>query len=289
MAEISLNVPRLKIPRFVWQAIVVFVAYYIAGKLGQATSEIRSSNIGPVWPAYGVALAAVVLCGYRIWSVLLAAAFFVASQSGVPIPTALGQSAGSVLAAVSGCFLLRRTGFDPSMSRLRDVLYLIVLGSLLSALVSSIIGVVVLYASGLEGYSGIVREWFVYWLGDATGVLLITPLVFAGPGLLRLVRPVRLAEFAVLVGLLVLASLAVFEIKLHIPALLLLPFVIWASIRFGVGGSALSALIVATIATVATALGQGPFSNNTPFISAMLLDVFFATLCASGLMLASLI
>src|SRR5262245_52298720 len=46
---------------------VVFVAYVVAGKLGQATTEIRSSNLGPVWPAYGVALAAVLLCGYRVW------------------------------------------------------------------------------------------------------------------------------------------------------------------------------------------------------------------------------
>ncbi len=290
MVEVSVNIGRPDVRRYFLQAVVVFIAYYVAGKLGQATTEIRSSNIGPVWPAYGVALAAVVLCSYRIWPVLLGATFLVASQSGVPVVTAFGQATGSVLAAVVGCFLLNRLEFDPAISRLRDVLSLIFLGSFASAFVSSSVGVAVLHSSGLQGYSGTAREWFVYWLGDATGVLLVTPLVFAGPAFLRLLaRPVSLAEFVALVASLILSSLVIFEAKLRIPALLLFPFVIWASIRFGVGGSALSALVVATIATIATALGQGPFSHDTTFVSALLLDVFFATLCVSGLMLSSLI
>src|ERR1700745_473569 len=41
------------------QMAIVFLAYLIAGKLGQAATSIRSGNLGPVWPASGVALAAV--------------------------------------------------------------------------------------------------------------------------------------------------------------------------------------------------------------------------------------
>ena len=44
----------------------VAVAYLVAGNLGQATSTIRSSDLGPVWLAYGVALAAMILLAYRI-------------------------------------------------------------------------------------------------------------------------------------------------------------------------------------------------------------------------------
>src|SRR6478736_8973362 len=99
MAQVSVSIARTDVRRFFLQAAVVFIAYYVAGKLGQATTEIRSSNVGPVWPAYGVAVAAIVLGGYRIWPVLLAAAFLVSSQSSVPILTALGQSAGSIFAA----------------------------------------------------------------------------------------------------------------------------------------------------------------------------------------------
>ena len=51
----------------------------------------------------------------------------------------------------------------------------------------------------------------------------------------------------------------------------------------------MSILIVAAIATVATALGSGPFALNTSFTNAVLLDVFFAVLSVSGLTLAAVI
>ena len=72
-------------------------------------------------------------------------------------------------------------------------------------------------------------------------------------------------------------------------AFAVLPFIIWAAIRFGVGVTALSILVVAAIATVETALGSGPFSSNTTFENAVLLDVYFAVLSVSGLSLAAVI
>jgi C4-dicarboxylate-specific signal transduction histidine kinase len=72
-------------------------------------------------------------------------------------------------------------------------------------------------------------------------------------------------------------------------AFMLLPFVIWAAARFGVEGVALSSVVVATIATVDTALGLGPFAQNSVFINALLLDVFFTVLTVSGLSLAAVI
>src|ERR1700758_1338939 len=84
------------------QFTVFLVAYGIAGKLGQATTNIRSSNLGPVWPAYGIALAAVLFYGYRVWVGIAAAAFLVAFLSSVPHVAAVGQAAGATLAALAG-------------------------------------------------------------------------------------------------------------------------------------------------------------------------------------------
>src|SRR5881394_2405101 len=131
-------VRRQEVGKCLVQTAVVFLAYVAAGKLGQATANIRSSNLGPVWPAFGVALAAVLLCGYRIWVAIAAAAFLVAYSSPVPHITAAGQAAGSTLAAVTGAFLLRRIAkFDASLSRLRDAIGLIALGAFGSAVVSA--------------------------------------------------------------------------------------------------------------------------------------------------------
>jgi len=289
---------RHEVGRYLVQITVIFLAYVLAGKLGQATAEIRSSNLGPVWPAYGVALAAVLLYGYRIWVGIAAAAFLVAYSSPVPHMAAAGQAAGSTLAALIGAFLLRRIGkFDCSLSRLRDAIAFIVLGAFGSAVVSASIGVSVLYSVHVQAYSGLGSAWLIYWLGDATGVLLVTPLVLTFPALLGIRSGVRIAEFSALLLLLTTACFIIFIFgdlppipgRLHALAFAVLPLVMWAAIRFGVIGATLSTLFVAIVATVATALGSGPFAQHDAFVSAVLLDVFFALLSVSGLVLAVVI
>jgi PAS domain S-box-containing protein len=278
------------------QFTIFLVAYGIAGKLGQATINIRSSNLGPVWPAYGIALAAFLVCGYRIWPAIALGSFSIAFFSPVSHLAALGQSAGATLAAFSGAFLLQRVAkFDKSLSRLRDALALVVLGALGSALVSASIGTSVLYATEVHAYSGLGSAWLIYWLGDATGVLLITPLVLTVPTFLRSQHRTRITEPAVLFVLLTAACFLIFgdpgliPVRLHVLAFAVLPFVMWAAIRFGVMGAGLSVLLIATIATVETALGSGPFAISTPFTNAVLLGAFFAVLSVTGITLASVI
>ena len=291
----NVKVSPRQVGGYLAQTILVLAAYFVAGKLGQATVNIRSSNLGPVWPAYGVALAAILLCGYRVWIGVLVAAFLVAFSSPVSLVTSMGQAAATTLAAIVGAFLLLRIAkFLPSMSRLRDALALIVLGALGSAVVSATIGVSVLYATHVQAYSGLGSAWLIYWLGDSTGVLLVTPLVLTFPDLLKIPQ-VRIAEFAALLLLLAMTCFMIFgdlslvSVKLHVLAFAVLPFAMWAAIRFGVSGGTLSIFVIAAIATVETAFGHGPFTQNSPFTNAVLLDVFFAVLSVSGITLAAVI
>jgi len=278
------------------QISAVFVAYVIAGKLGQATVNIRSSNLGPVWPAYGIALAGILICGYRVWLGVAAGAFLVAFFSPVPHIAALGQAAGASLAATTGAFLLHRIAkFHSSLSRLSDVLSLIALGGFGSAIVSASLGVSVLYATHVHAYSGLGAAWLIYWLGDATGVLLVTPLVLRFKDFAKLRARDRITELAILLLLLAATCSVIFgdlpfiPVKLHFMAFAVLPLIMWAAIRFSVGVTAFSILIVAATATAGTALGSGPFTSNTTFVNAVLLDVFFGVLSVSGLSLAAVI
>ncbi len=278
------------------QFTVFLIAYCIAGKLGQATINIRSSNLGPVWPAYGIALCAFLVCGYRVWPAIALGAFLTAFFSPVTHLAALGQAAGATLAAFSGAFLLQRVAnFDKSLSRLRDGLALVVLGALGSAMVSASIGTSVLYATQVHAYYGLGSAWLIYWLGDATGVLLVTPVALTLPRFLRIREQARIAELAVLFVLLTAACFLIFgdpgliPVRLHVLAFAVLPFVMWAAVRFGVTGAGLSVLLIATIATVETALGSGPFAASSPFTNAVLLDAFFAVLSVTGITLASVI
>lgn len=280
--------------KYIAQIALVLLAYLVAGKLGQAATNIRSGNIGPVWPAFGVALAAVLLYGYRVWPGIFAGQFLVAALTPVPLLAAVGQAASAALAAVCGAFLLRRIiKFERSVSRLRDALGLIVFGSFGSAVVSATIGVSVLYATHASGYAGPRQAWLIYWFGDSTGGLLVTPLALTFFNLLKLRSWRQYAEFAALLLFLCLTSLIIFsdnmllDVKLNVLAFAVLPFVIWAAIRFGMWGASLATFIVATIATVETGVGNGPFAQNTAFTSAVLLDIFFAVLSVTGMILAA--
>ena len=278
--------------RYLLQCAIMLAAYLIAGKLGQATIHIRSSNLGPVWPAYGVALAGIVLCGYRVWPALMAAAFIVAYSSPVSAPTALGQAGAATAAAMAGAFLLNRVGFSSSMARLRDAIWFVTIGAFGSALISASFGTLALYDSHITTYVGLASGWLIYWLGDSTGALLITPLLFTVRDFSKFRDGRTAAEFASLVLFVMAVTLSIFGNHLHFPVdmhlfpFAVLPFVMWSAIRMGTAITSLTVLVVATVATVETALGRGPFTPGTPFMQSVLLDIFFAIISVSGLVLA---
>jgi PAS domain S-box-containing protein len=249
-----------------------------------------------VWPAFGIALAAVLAYGPRIWPAIFASAFVVAYQSPVFAMTAAGQAAGATLATVAGAWALRRQpGFDPRLPRLRDAVSFIIVGAFGSAVVSSSIGIVAIHATSLEGYSGLFAGWLIYWLGDATGALLVTPLVFTAGSIPGLNDLRRVVEFALLLTLVTAASfilfggVIVFPNEFRLLAFAVLPFVMWAAVMFGVGGTTIAVALTAAIATLMTAFGFGPFAQQSAFVNAALLDVLFAVLSVSGLALAAVI
>ena len=278
--------------RYCIQVLVTLTTYLVAGKIGLA-SPFTSNNISPVWPASGVALAALLVFGYRIWPAICAAAFVV-NWPAIPHLAAVGLACGNTLAALTGAFLLRRIAkVDFSLSRLRDVLGLIVFAGLASTMVSASIGVATLVATGVHPWSGTASAWLIYWLGDAMGIVLIAPLLLAFPALKASLRTRRVLELGSLLALLGIACVIIFgnqnvlPVKLHVMAFAVFPFVLWAAIRFGVAGCALSTLLIAVVAISETASGSGPFAQNTALMNAILLQAYLGVLSLSGLTLAA--
>src|SRR5258707_5292185 len=159
-------------------------------------------------------------------------------------------------------------------------------------MVSASVGVSVLYATHVQAYSGLGSAWLIYWLGDSTGVLLVTPLVLTIPSLFRIRGWGRLAELFSLLVILVALCTVVFHgfptVPVRMMSFAILPIVIWAAVRFGVSGAAVSMFVVATVATLETALGSGLFAVWTPFVNAVQLDAFFTVFSLTGLTLATL-
>jgi signal transduction histidine kinase len=276
------------------QAGIVIAAYYIAGRLGQA-SAARSISVGPLWPAHGIALAALLRWGNRMIPAVAVAAFLVSFHNPVPIIAVAGQAFSTTFSAFCGSWLLQRLSFDNSLSRLRDALNLLLVGAFVSPIISASLGSAVLYLAGIQPYAHIANAWLVYWMGDGTGVLLATPIALA------IGRPMphfnfnRLAEYFALSGLLLLSCLAIFGLfgVLNVGedclTFSMLPFVMLIAFRFGLLGTSLSTILIVTLATVATAHGEGPFARSAAFTNAALLDIFYAVLSLTGLILCALI
>jgi len=282
--------------RYLAQIAIVLAAQFAAGKLGDVLQTINSGGIGPVWPASGIALGALLIWGYSVWPGVAGGAFLLAFLSPLPHWAAFGYAAETTLAALIATFLLRHfANFRPSLSRLRDVIGLILFGALGSAVVSASIGASILYAGNVRGWSGFGPAWLIYLLGDSTGVLLVTPVMLTFPDLLRIRSWLRFAELVAglllltVVCFIIFGDLPLIPIRLHILAFAVLPFVIGAVVRFGVSGASLATLLTALIATIETALGSGPFASNNQFINAVLLDVFFGVVSILGLALAAVI
>jgi PAS domain S-box-containing protein len=269
--------------------------YFLAGMAGLAV-PFTAGNVSPVWPASGVALACLLLFGWRYWPAIYIAAFLVNVLSHLGFVAALGLAGGNTAAALASVVLLHSiTGFRNSLTRLRDMLGLIVLSAVLSSAISASIGTGVLLFSGMRPWATATPLWLTYYLGDGMGILLAAPLLLSLRELSRLRSAFRILE---LVGLLLLTAFTCvllfdehvnFATRHSVLALLVFPFVLWAAIRFGVAGTALINAVIVTVALLATAHGLGPFSKDLPFTNSLLIQLFFATLAVSGLLLSAVI
>jgi len=181
----------------VLQMLVLAAAYYIAGKLG-AFLAIQPGYATAIWPASGIALAGILLFGYRAWPGVLIGSTLVnlsissagvhSMDAGVIIMVSSAIGCGATLQAVIGAYLVRRlAGFPSSLISEKEVYSTLFFGGLISTLISATISTSVLLAAGVIQPGNFLTNWGIWWLGDAMGVLIFTPLI-----LVWTLRPVEM-------------------------------------------------------------------------------------------------
>jgi diguanylate cyclase (GGDEF)-like protein/PAS domain S-box-containing protein len=266
---------------------LVAIVYVGAAKGGLALAYANSS-VTAVWAPTGIALAALVLGGPRLWPAVAIGAALANAGTGLGALTVLAITAGNTLEAVIGAGLLRRLGFDPRLQRLRDVLALVVVASLCT-IVAATTGLLALALSGHVGAADADFVWRTWWLGDLAGALLVTPLILVAAG----ARPWsqidrRRAAEAGAVAFAALALSAVVFSGVVPLEYLIFPVVIWAALRFRQAGAALASLTMAAIAVGCTVNGHGPFVRDELDASLMLSQSFIGVGAIIGLVLAAI-
>src|SRR5215218_8060001 len=92
---------------YVLKVLGLAAVYYGAAKLGLSLAFMNSS-ISAVWPPTGIALAAMVLWGYRVWPAVLVGALLANGWTGVPVYGVALIAIGNTGEALAATFLLRR-------------------------------------------------------------------------------------------------------------------------------------------------------------------------------------
>ena len=277
---------------YVLRLAIVFALYFGAGKLGLAI-PFTSSNVSPIWPAAGIAVAAVLIWGIQIAPAIVFAAFLVNFLTPIPTSASVAIGLGNASSAVVAGYLLRRSSdFQTSLPRLRDVLKLVTVAAVLTTTLAASVGVTALTLAHTKAWSGYGSAWRIWWLGDAMGVLVVAPLLLTGRDLISVYRGWRLLEACFLLIAILVTSAAIFggaAVRDDVLAFVVFPFVIWAALRFRVAGAAVAGLLSASVAVWGTAHGFGPFVNHSPLHNAVLLQVFVAVTSLTGLILAAVI
>jgi signal transduction histidine kinase len=272
------------------EVAVLATIYVVAARAGLQLDAV-SGFATLVWPPTGIALAALLIRGYRLWPGVAIGAFVANLLTDAPVLVAVGIAIGNSLEAVAGTYALRRIpGFRPSLDRLQDALGLIMLAAGISTLVSATIGVSSLYLGGIVPPARFGVTWRAWWVGDAIGALLVAPviLVWATP------RPTTLRRRTLLEASAIGAAVAVTSLLIFASAperngaqfghaYVLFPPLIWAAVRFGQRGAVSAAFVASVIAVWGTVTGYGPFVQPTLYESLFAVQTFMGIVAATFL------
>jgi signal transduction histidine kinase len=268
---------------FPWLAQVGLLAavYYLSGRLGLELSY--RSIASPVWPPSGVAVAVLLLFGLRTWPGVTVGGALLGLHNGAFGLADAGTVVAQTLGPMAATVLLKRSGFSPSLERLRDVLQLVLFGSA-GTLLTATMAIVVLAVTGVVGPSEWMGVWVVWWVGDVMGVVLVAPLLLSVTS--QASTRFRRAEGGVLLLAAALGTRLLFSGGLPL-VFLVFPLVLWSALRLGPRGAAALDAVVAGVALWTAVSHHGPFSQLPDTIGLVALEVFIGTVAITGLALSA--
>lgn len=226
------------------------LAYLLLARGALSFTLVENSAV--IWPSSGLALAALLRFGIRLWPGVFAGAFATGLTSSDPIGTSALIALGNTLEPVIGTWLLERFGFRLSLRRLRDYLLILIFGALVSTLFSAALGPWALVRAGMIEMQALPASILRWWMADTLGVVLAPPvlLLMMTPGThWRSFSMGRIIEAATLLGLTFTAGLAIFcgwwqeSLGAYAKAYYFFPLMVLGALRFGRQGAAVVGLL----------------------------------------------
>jgi len=272
----------------------IAAVYFVAGKIGLDFFGLLNPSASSVWPPTGVAIASLLVYGYRAAGAVFAGAFLVNYATAGGVVASLGIAAGNTLEGVVAAYLVTRFAQgSAAFDRARDLAKYAALAAVASTSISATIGVGILTLAGLAPRAEFGAIWLTWWLGDAAGAILVAPLLVLWFRDRRFTLELRRVAEALLLFAAVIGATALLFFQprpvLYPFPFLCMPMLVWAAFRFRTRDVVTAAACMSTIATWATSVGNGPFVMATPNQSLVAVQVFTALVTLMALMMSALV
>lgn len=277
-----------------WRLVVLGLAitsgYVLAAALGFRLAFV-AEQVTTVWAPTGIAVAALLWGGLRLWPAVWAGALIANAGTSAPLWTAPLIALGNTLEAVAAVWLLRRRGtsFDIGFARIADVFRYVWLAGGLCSAISATVGVATLCLAAVQPWSRFAALWFNWWFGDALGAVLVAPAILtaiAAPwSRADVLRTAGFGLAAVAVAYAVFAQLL--GRAIHPIEFLMFPVVIAAAVMAGPRTTTWVVVGAFAVAIGLTLRGLGPFAGPDVHQSLVLLQVFMGVLGTTALLVAA--
>ena len=281
-------------------AVLVGVAFYFGAKLGLVLST-PPDHIATFWPPNTIILAALLLTDRRSWWIYflaMAPAYFIpALQAGYTMQRSLIFFTANCAEIFVAAFALKSIFKDRfQLGHRREMFMFLLIAVLIAPVISAFIASTTTLAEPEVNYW---LAWRVWFLGDALGHLMLTPVIIlwisSGFGWVKEISLARLLEVLGLV--LCIFAVGFFALGMQIgtsgsfPALLYtsLPVLLWAALRFGTQGICSTVFVITLLAIWNAINGRGPFTTNTPAENVLSLQLFLISISIPTTLLASIL
>ncbi|HZZ19913.1 MAG TPA: MASE1 domain-containing protein [Opitutaceae bacterium] len=282
--------PLSRLPRALWARALLFgVGLFILAQASWLLAERDGSDVS-FWLPAGYSISVLMLSESSEWLILMAAGsignIIFDAMHGTAMTMTLAYALLNTLQALLGAFLYRKLiGRGAHMKTMKELLGLVAYAALLS---SAVIGVA-MAATGVatgEGYA-FVDGWLVGWSSNAMSIVTVAPLILvwasppeAGESWWR--EPRRLAEMAILATGLTIFTVVAFGGRVpNAEKFTLIPFILWAALRFGMRGASMISLLAALLVVYLAAHGPEIYTVHEIISGASVLKLdAYLTICA---------
>jgi diguanylate cyclase (GGDEF)-like protein len=287
----------------VMTVLLTALAYYLAPRVSLGfTLTVSPESIAIFWPPNGILLAVLLIQPYRLWPYIAAGVMLAEIAVDLPVfPLWTAVCFGLINLFETGlaAWLIRRTvPGEFNFDRLDRGMNFLLFGPLVAAMFAGLMGAWVYTLLGRTDLD-LHALWNIWWLGDALGLILFTPIVVLcwrrlQHGKLEISR--RLLIETVLLWLVIL-TIGVFvfqgskegEIAFLFRPVWLLPFVIVAALRLGLIGASATVIVIA--AQVSWYLTQGihPYHTDNQQYAVWLTQTYLTIIALVSVGLAMII